>query len=211
MQNKYSFITIEGNIGVGKTTLSTKLAKTLNAQLILESFAENAFLPKFYKEPEKYAFPLEMSFLSERFIQLKKILNTRDMFQENIISDYLFIKCKLFAKVNLPADEYNLFSTFFDIIAPKLPEPELIIFLYAPISKLQQNIKSRAREYEQNIPDNYLENIQEGYKNFIKSQSIPTLMIDSSKTDFLNNEQHFNKLLEYLQQDFSNNVHYLDF
>jgi deoxyguanosine kinase len=211
MENKYRFITVEGNIGVGKTTLSTKLAETYNAKLILESFAENAFLPKFYAEPDKYAFPLEMSFLSERFIQLKNLLNTRDIFQENTISDYLFIKCKLFAKVNLAPDEYNLFATFFEIIAPKLPQPDLLIFLYAPVSKLQQNIKMRARAYEQSIPDNYLQNIQEGYQAFIKTQSIPTLMIDASTTDFLNNKTQYQQLLDFLEQDYSSGLHYLSF
>ncbi len=211
MHAKYKFITIDGNIGVGKTTLSKKLANTFNAKLVLESFAENAFLPKFYESPAQYAFPLEMSFLSERFIQFKNILNTRDLFQEITISDYLFIKCKLFAKVNLPEDEYNLFASFFEIMAPKLAEPDLLIFLYAPVSKLQQNIKQRARTYEQNIADNYLEQIQERYSAYIKNQTKPTLMIDTSTVDFLNNELDYNKLLDYLNADYSPGLHYLSF
>jgi deoxyadenosine/deoxycytidine kinase len=157
---KYKYITIEGNIGAGKTTLAQMLQKELGANLILEQFADNPFLPKFYADKDKYSFPLELSFLAERFKQLKEMLNTRDLFNQFTVSDYLFIKSKLFAKVNLQEDEYKLYETIFDIIYLNLPKPDLIIYLHAPLSKLKSNIKLRGREYEQNIEDEYLMDLQ---------------------------------------------------
>ena len=155
----YSFITIEGNIGSGKTTFAKKLAKDLNAQLILEQFSENPFLPKFYKSPEKYAFPLELFFMAERYRQLK-IQNEQDLFQPFSISDYFFIKSKLFSQNNLKSDELKLFNRLFEIMSPSLSNPDLLIYLYVDIDRLQQNIKKRGRTFEQNISDNYLQNIQ---------------------------------------------------
>ncbi len=208
---KYQLITVEGNIGAGKTTLSKLLAKHFNAQLVLEQFADNPFLPKFYKNPEQYAFPLELSFLAERFKQLKKQLTNRDIFKPVTISDYLFIKSKLFARVNLPDDEYELYETLFDIIYPNLPQPEVLIFLNAPISKLKSNIAERARDYEQEIENDYLEKIQNAYTGFLKSDPFITLMIDTRETDFLNNKNHFNQLIKYLEQDYERGKHYLSF
>lgn len=208
---QYKFITIEGNIGAGKTTLTHLLQKEFNAKLILEQFADNPFLPKFYQDMSRYSFPLELSFLAERYKQLKDMLNNRDLFSEYIISDYLFIKSKLFARVNLPEDEYKLYETLFDIIYPNLPQPDLVIFLDAPLQKLRENIKKRNRDYEQNIQDNYLNEIQESYLQLIKSQTQRTFIIDTSKTDFLNNRQQFDHLLAYLKMEFPMGRHYLDF
>ena len=170
----YKFITVEGNIGAGKTTLSSLLQQSFDGKLILEQFADNPFLPKFYEDRKRYSFPLELSFLAERYKQLKDMLNTRDLFNQYIISDYLFIKSKLFAKVNLPEDEYKLYETLFDIIYPNLPEPDLIIYLHAPLDKLKQNIKSRNRDYEQNIQDDYLIELQNAYLQLIKSEKFKT-------------------------------------
>lgn len=153
---KYNFITIEGNIGAGKTTLSRLLSRHYNARLILEEFAENPFLPKFYESPEQYAFPLELFFMAERYKQLKDLLQTNDLFQQLTISDYLFTKCLLFAKVNLPEEEFRLYQKLFDIINPQIVQPQLLIYLHTPVEKLQKNIKKRNRSYEQNIPDDYL-------------------------------------------------------
>jgi deoxyguanosine kinase len=208
---QYQYITIEGNIGAGKTTLSQLLAKSYNAKLVLEQFADNPFLPKFYEDPSKYAFQLEMSFLAERFQQLKQMLNTKDLFQEVTISDYLFIKCKLFAQVNLAEDEFQLFETLYNIIYPNLPQPELLIFLHCPIEKLQSNIKNRARDYEQQIPEAYLLNLQQAYWQLIRSINIPTLVIDSEQVDFLNNNKHLEQLKSMLNQSWSNEVHYVNF
>jgi deoxyadenosine/deoxycytidine kinase len=207
----YKFITVEGNIGAGKTTLSQMLQQHFGAKLILEQFADNPFLPKFYENREKYSFPLELSFLAERYKQLKEMLNTRDLFNQYIISDYLFIKSKLFAKVNLLEDEYKLFETLFDIIYPNLPEPDVVIYLHAPLDKLKWNIKSRNREYEQNMDEQYLIQIQSAYLQLIKSEKYRTLIIDTTETDFLNNPSHFQKLLSMLEEEYPIGLHYLHF
>jgi deoxyguanosine kinase len=208
---QYKFITIEGNIGAGKTTLSQLLQKHLDARLILEQFADNPFLPKFYQHKEKYSFPLELSFLAERYKQLRDILNTRDLFSQYTISDYLFIKSKLFARVNLPEDEYQLYETLFDIIYPNLPQPDLVIYLHAPLDKLKSNIKMRNRAYEQNIQDDYLVDLQNAYLQLLKSNTFKTLIVDTTQTDFLHHPSHFQQLLSYLEKDYSPGFHYVGF
>src|SRR5690349_6039106 len=165
---KHHFITIEGNIGAGKTTLAHLLAKHYNARLILEQFADNPFLPKFYENPKQYAFPLELFFMAERYKQMKELIQQKDMFQSVTISDYLFTKCLLFSKVNLPDDEFRLYQRLFEIIHQQLVQPDLLIYLHSPISRLQENIKKRNRVYEQNIPDEYLMNIQQTYTSYIR-------------------------------------------
>jgi deoxyadenosine/deoxycytidine kinase len=206
---KYNFITIEGNIGAGKTTLAHLLSKHYNARLILEQFAENPFLPKFYENREQYAFPLELFFMAERYKQLKELLQTKDMFQHVTISDYLFTKCLLFAKVNLPEQEYLLYQKLFDIINPQLIQPDLLIFLHAPISKLKENIKKRNRSYEQSIESEYLFSLQEIYSQYIRQHNIKTLFIDVSNADFLGNEKHLQSVLEALDKDYENGQNYL--
>jgi deoxyguanosine kinase len=207
---KYKYITIEGNIGAGKTTLAQMLQKELGAKLILEQFAENPFLPKFYSDKEKYSFPLELSFLAERFKQLKEMLNTRDLFNQYVVSDYLFIKSKLFAKVNLQEDEYKLYETIFDIIYLNLPQPDLIIYLHAPLSKIKLNIKLRGREYEQNISDEYLEDLQNAYLQLLKSEQFKTLIIDTTQVDFVKNPEQFQKILNQLDKEYENGVHFIN-
>ena len=206
---KYNFITIEGNIGAGKTTLSRLLSRHYNARLILEEFAENPFLPKFYESPEQYAFPLELFFMAERYKQLKDLLQTNDLFQQLTISDYLFTKCLLFAKVNLPEEEFRLYQKLFDIINPQIMQPQLLIYLHTPVEKLQKNIKKRNRSYEQNIPDDYLFSLQETYTQYIKQHNITTLFIDASNADFLGNEQHLKVVTEALEQDYTSGQHYI--
>src|SRR6187431_2026198 len=174
---KYHFITIEGNIGAGKTTLAHLLSKHFNARLILEEFADNPFLPKFYENQKQYAFPLELFFMAERYKQLKELLQTKDMFQAITVSDYLFTKCLLFAKVNLPPEEFKLYQKLFDIIHQQLLHPDILVYLHAPVKKLQQNIKKRQRDYEQSIPDAYLYNIQETYTSYIKQHNLKTIFI----------------------------------
>lgn len=206
---KYNFITIEGNIGAGKTTLAHLLSKHYNARLILEQFAENPFLPKFYENREQYAFPLELFFMAERYKQLKELLQTKDMFQHLTISDYLFTKCLLFAKVNLPEQEYLLYQKLFDIINPQLVQPDLLIFLHAPISKLKENIKKRNRSYEQAIESEYLFSLQEIYSEYIRQHNIKTLFIDVSNADFMGNEKHLQAVLEAVDKDYEDNQNYL--
>jgi deoxyadenosine/deoxycytidine kinase len=207
---KYKYITIEGNIGAGKTTLAQMLQKELDANLILEQFADNPFLPKFYADKDKYSFPLELSFLAERFKQLKEMLNTRDLFNQFVVSDYLFIKSKLFAKVNLQEDEYKLYETIFDIIYLNLPKPDLIIYLHAPLSKLKSNIKSRGREYEQNIADEYLVDLQNAYLQLLKSEQFKTLIIDTTQIDFVKNPEQFQKIMNQLDKEYENGVHFIN-
>ncbi len=206
---KYNFITIEGNVGAGKTTLAHLLSKRLNARLILEEFADNPFLPKFYENQQQYAFPLELFFMAERYKQLKDLLQTKDMFQNVTISDYLFTKCLLFAKVNLPDEEFLLYQKLFDIINPQLSQPDLLIYLHAPVTKLKENIKKRNRSYEQAIASEYLFSIQETYTQYIKQHNIKTLYIDASSADFLGNEKHLNAVLEALENDYEEGQHYL--
>lgn len=205
---KYHFITIEGNIGAGKTTLSHLLARHYNARLILEQFADNPFLPKFYENPAQYAFPLELFFMAERYKQLKEFVQTNDLFQTVTISDYLFTKCLLFARVNLPEQEYKLYQKLFEIMSAQLVQPELLIYLHAPVAKLQSNIRKRNRSYEQAIPDEYLLNIQETYTQYIRQHNIRTIFIDVSNADFLGNKAHLQKVLDALENDYDEKHNY---
>src|SRR5881398_2454330 len=198
----YHFITIEGNIGAGKTTLAHLLGRHYNARLVLEQFADNPFLPKFYENPQQYAFPLELFFMAERFKQLKDLIQQKDLFQNLTISDYLFTKCLLFAKINLSEDEFRLYQRLFDIMYQQLIQPDILIYLHAPVSKLQQNIKKRNRSYEQKIPDDYLFSIQETYTNYIRQHNLKTLFVDVSKADFLGNEAHFKAIIDALEKDY---------
>lgn len=208
---KYKFITIEGNIGAGKTTLANLLSNKLNARLVLEEFADNPFLAKFYENPVQYAFSVELFFMAERFKQLKDLLGQQDLFQTTTVSDYLFTKCLLFAKVNLPDDEFRLFQRLFDMMQPQLIQPEILIYLHSPVNKLQENIKKRNRTYELNIKDDYLFNIQETYTRYIKQHHLKTLFVDASNADFLNNEEHLNVILNALEKDYTDGQHVITF
>ncbi|MBY0347060.1 MAG: deoxynucleoside kinase [Hydrotalea flava] len=205
---KYHYITVEGNIGAGKTTLTHLLAKHYNARIILEAFADNPFLEKFYADPSKFAFPLELFFMAERFKQLKTMLHTHDLFSSITISDYLFSKCLLFAKVNLPDEEFRLYQKLFDIMQQQIAFPDLLIYLHAPVNKLQQNIKKRQRSYEQNIPDSYLFNLQETYTQYIKQHNIKTLFIDVSNADFLGNSAHLQVIIDALDREYDAGQHF---
>ena len=205
----YRFIAIEGNIGAGKSTLAQLLAHHYDARLVLEEFAANTFLPRFYQEPDRYAFPLELSFLADRYKQLKQTLLPPDIFQQTVVSDYIFPKTKLFARVNLKDDEYELFQKIFDMIDSHLPPPDLLIYLHAPIQKLQKNIRSRGRQYEKNISDEYLEKVQGVYQQFLKQETYKTLVIDTSDVDFLDKPEQFSQLIEFLERDYTFKTHYL--
>lgn len=204
----HHFITVEGNIGAGKTTLTHLLAKHFNARIILEEFDENPFLPKFYENQQQYAFPVELFFMAERYKQLKDMVHTKDLFQSITVSDYLFTKCLLFAKVTLPEEEFRLYQKLFDIIHQQLIFPDILIYLHAPVQKLQANIKKRNRQYEQHIPDEYLFNLQETYTSYIKQHNIKTIFIDASNADFLNNEKHLQIVIDALDKDLDHGQHY---
>src|SRR6202012_381735 len=208
---KYHFITIEGNIGAGKTTLAHMLARHYNARLILEQFADNPFLPKFYENQAQYAFPLELFFMAERYKQLKELVHTADLFQSVTVSDYLFTKCLLFAKVNLPDQEFRLYQKLFDIIQGQVVEPDILIYLHAPVNKLQQNIRKRNRSYEQHIPDDYLFSIQETYTHYIRQHNIRTLFIDVTHADFLDNKAHLQVILDALDRGVGEGQHFFSF
>lgn len=205
---QHHFITVEGNIGAGKTTLAHLISRKLNARLILEEFADNPFLPKFYENQKQYAFPLELFFMAERFKQMKDMLHTKDMFHSITVCDYLFTKCLLFAKVNLPEEEFRLYQKLFDIIHQQLIYPDILIYLHAPVQKLQQNIKKRNRVYEQGIHDDYLFSLQQTYTSYIKQHNIKTIFIDASNADFLGNEKHLQVVLDALESDLSDGQHY---
>jgi 2-amino-4-hydroxy-6-hydroxymethyldihydropteridine diphosphokinase len=195
-----NYIAIEGNIGAGKTTLATKIAEDCNAKLILERFADNPFLPKFYKDQNRYAFPLEMSFLADRYQQLSDDLAQFDLFKDFIVADYHIFKSQIFAKVTLQEDEFRLYKTMFDIMYKEMPKPDLYIYLYQNTDRLLANIKKRGRSYEQDISSNYLEKINQGYLEYIKSQTdINALIIDISELDFVKNQEDYIHILNEIQ------------
>ena len=206
---QYNFICIEGNIGVGKTSLAEKIAADCNARLVLEEFANNPFLPKFYKEPAKYAFPLELFFMAERYKQIKQ-LREQDMFSDFTISDYFFVKSRLFAQNNLSEDELKLFYRLFDIMLSTLPKPNLLIYLHADIQYLQKNIKKRDRTYEQDITDHYLLKIQKKYLDFFNKQNdFPVLIINVTNADFVQNDSVYQKICSAIKKPYSLRLHQL--
>jgi deoxyguanosine kinase len=195
LQN-FNYIAIEGNIGAGKTTLATKIAEDCNAKLVLERFADNPFLPKFYKDQNRYAFPLEMSFLADRYQQLTDDLAQFDLFKDFIVADYHIFKSLIFAKVTLHEDEFRLYKTMFDIIRKEMPKPDLYVYLYQNTERLLVNIKKRGRSYEQEIPADYLEKINRGYLDYIKTQTdLNVLVIDISDLDFIKKQNDYVYLL----------------
>jgi len=189
----YNFIVIEGNIGAGKTSLVTKLSNDINAKPLYEQFNENPFLPLFYNDPQRYSFILEMSFLANRYQQLKEELGTIDMFRPTILADYYFTKSLIFAKSTLTTDEYHLYRTFFNMIYKSLPKPDLYVYLHVNVSKALKNIKIRGRLYEQNIDATYLEKIQDSYYEYFKQQQDTqrVLIIDTTGIDFVNSNKDF--------------------
>lgn len=195
----YNYIAIEGNIGAGKTSLATRISEQFNAKLILEQFADNPFLPKFYEKPEQYAFPLELSFLAERYQQLKEQLSKQDLFKTFTISDYFINKTIIFARKTLQEDEFSLFVRLFQIINSTLPKPDLLVYLYLNIDNLKRNIKKRGRSYEQNIEHEYLEKIQSGYLDFIRQQQqMRILIIDTNNVDFVNNPEDYARITDII-------------
>ncbi|WP_394757838.1 2-amino-4-hydroxy-6-hydroxymethyldihydropteridine diphosphokinase [Flavobacterium sp.] len=199
--NQLNYIAIEGNIGAGKTTLATKIAEDFNAKTVLERFADNPFLPKFYKDQNRYAFPLEMSFLADRYQQLSDDLSQFDLFKDFVVADYHIFKSLIFAKVTLQEDEFRLYKTLFDIIYKEMPKPDLYVYLYQNTDRLLQNIKKRGRSYEQEIEAEYLEKINHGYLDYIKShKDLNVLVIDVSDFDFVKKQKDYVKVLEIIQE-----------
>ena len=198
--NQFNYVAFEGNIGAGKTTLVHKIAEDFNGKTVLERFADNPFLPKFYKDQSRYAFPLEMSFLADRYQQLADDLAQFDLFKDFIVADYHIFKSLIFAKITLAEDEYRLYRNLFDIIYKEMPKPDLYIYLYQNTDRLLQNIKKRGRVYEQNIEAAYLEKINNGYLEYIKSQTdLNVLIIDVSDRDFVKNHEDYLYILNEIK------------
>jgi deoxyadenosine/deoxycytidine kinase len=189
------FLVIEGNIGAGKTTLATRLSTELNAKLVLEQFADNPFLPKFYADKEKYSFPLELSFLADRYSQIKKEMLHPELFHSMMISDYYFTKSAIFAQNTLLEDEYRLFRRLFNIVFESLPKPDLYVYLHLTVENLLKNIRKRGRDYEQQMDPEYLGTIQQGYFEYFRQVTqFPVLIIDSNQIDFVNNHEDYLKI-----------------
>ncbi len=191
----FNYLVIEGNIGAGKTSLASRLAEETNARLILEQFEENPFLPKFYKEPERYAFPVELTFLADRYNQLKTEINPRDLFQTKTISDYYFVKSLIFSRKTLKDDEYSLYKRLYDIIEQQLSIPDIYVFLHVTTERLLRNIELRGRSYEKEITSSYLEDIQASYFDYFKTHPKMTfLVLDVNNLDFVNNKADYDKI-----------------
>ena len=189
--NNYNFIAIEGNIGAGKTTLAHKIADDFNAKKILERFADNPFLPKFYKDQARYAFPLEMSFLADRYQQISDDLAQLDLFKDFIIADYHIFKSLIFAKVTVTEDEFRLYRKLFEIIYKEIPKPDLYIYLYQNTERLLSK---------------YLEKINQGYFDFIKTHpELNILVLDVSDRDFVKNQSDYIFILEAIEKALSKN------
>jgi len=199
MAVSYNYIVIEGNIGAGKTTLATRIAEQYNARLILERYADNPFLPRFYSDPEKYSFPLELSFLADRYRQLKDELVAMDLFKSFTIADYYFMKSLVFAASTLTGDEFNLYRQIFYIIYGTLPKPDLYVYLHLNPERLLQNIEKRGRSYEKTITGEYLKKIQDNYFSFFRQNpENKYLVIDINEVDFVENEKHYLRITDII-------------
>ena len=208
MKIPYNYVVVEGSIGAGKTTLSTMLANDFNAELVLERFADNPFLEKFYKDPEHYAFPVEMTFLMDRYQQLRNLLTARDLFTDFVIGDYFIDKCLLFSKNNLAKDEFSLFKKVFDTIAGFLPKPDLILYLYTAPDRLLKQIAKRNRAFEKDITAEYLSDIQEKYLTYFKeNHQIPILLVDTENVDFVENPSDYQQFKKLIMEQHDAGVH----
>ena len=201
------FLVIEGNIGAGKTTLATRLSGQFNRRLILEEFDDNPFLPLFYREPDRYAFPVELFFMAERHKQLQTELANRDLFTQGTIADYLFIKTLLFARNSLTEQEFQLFGRLFRAMDANFPKPDLIVYLRRPIEALQENIARRGRSYEGNIQNDYLVSVERAYLSYFSTlKDVPVVVLDVGSTDFEASEPAYREIVELLTADYAPGV-----
>jgi deoxyguanosine kinase len=210
---KYKYLVIEGNIGAGKTSLATMMAEETGSRLVLEQFTDNPFLARFYEDPDRYAFQLELSFLSERYLQIKTELGHPDLFGQSVISDYYLAKSFIFSKYNLKDDEMKLFEKLFSIINLQVPRPDLYVYLHMPVEKLLENIRKRGRPYEQGIRPEYLAEVQAGYFGFFKSQpELKIVVIDAGNLDFVNKKSDYQELKKLIfDRDFRPGMNMLIF
>ena len=205
---KYNLVTVEGNIGAGKTTLARKLAEEFDARLVLEEFENNPFLPPFIQGQKSKAFPTELYFMAERFQQLQQEIRSYDLFQDRILMDYLFNKSLLFARVNLEGDEYELFKKLFTIINPQLPQPELLIYVHSEVDRIVRNIHQRGRDFEDGVDPEYLQRLQDMYFAFFKQQpDMRILVLDCTEADFVANEEHYREIVEIVSAEYETGTH----
>ncbi len=206
----YRYVCIEGNIGAGKTTLCERMHKEHNCSLILEEFAENPFLPYFYKNPDKYAFPLELFFMTERYKQLQDKLQAQDLFTEFILADYMFIKTLLFANINLKSDEFKIFQQLYLTLHQNIAAPDLIIYLHRDIEQLQKQIKGRGRSYEQRIKDDYLSAIQDAYFNYFRSEpNLPIVIVNINHVNFMEQQEQYDELQRIFRTSYQPGIHHV--
>ncbi len=210
LKEVYNFITIEGCIGAGKTTLSKMLGEHYARKCVLENFEDNPYLQNFYKDPEKHAFSLELFFMAERYQQQKQLLEELNLFGHTLVSDYAFFKSLIFANITLKNDELRLYKMLFHIIYPNIKSPDIILYLHKPIDLLLENIKKRGRSYEANISPDYLEKLNSAYLDFFKQQTnSKVLIVDTSKLDFVSNKKDFEYLLQLLDRQYDKKTTYL--
>lgn len=206
--NKHKLITVEGNTGAGKTSLAQMLSEQYGAQLILEEFADNPFLPKFYAEPEKYAFHTEMHFMLDRYHQLSRFLQSWKASEELTISDYIFRKSLLYAEVNLQPDEYTLFERMFTTVYPNLPQPDLIVYVHATVPRLLRNIQKRGRDFEQQVRESYLHRVEKIYFDYFQNNPhLRVLIIHADNLDFVHQPKHYQQIVEWVNREYTPGMH----
>lgn len=204
----YQYICIEGNIGAGKTTFCELLAEDMACKLVLEEFAENPFLPNFYKEPKRFAFPMELFLMAERFKQLQNNISHRDLFHDYIVSDYTFVKTLLFAKNNLPEDEYRVFHEMYKVLSEQIPNPDLLIYIHRPIEVLKQQIKLRGRTYEQSIQDGYLIGLQNMYFEYFRNEiAFPILLLDLGQLNYIDDTGVYEEIKNLMFDEWKPGLH----
>ena len=204
----YRYVCIEGNIGTGKTSLCTRLAKRYNGKLILEQFTDNPFLPFFYADPERYAFPVEVFFMTERHKQMQKHILTHDLFASHIFADYFFTKTLLFARNNLNQEEYRIFQHLFQLLEAPFPYPDLLVYLHRSTSKLMQQIEDRGRDMETPISEEYLLTIQNAYFEYFRGEiNYPILIIDVEEMDFVKHKEDMDEIIKIMAQRYNPGVH----
>ena len=204
----YQYICIEGNIGAGKTTFCEMIAEDIACKLVLEEFADNPFLPYFYKEPQRFALPMELFLMAERYKQLQKHVLHRDLFNDYIVSDYTFVKTLLFAKNNLPEEEYRLFHQMFEVLNDQIPSPDLLVYLHRTVPNLRQQINLRGRSYEQSIEDSYLQGLQNMYFEYFRNElRFPILLIDIDQINFIDHREYFEEIKALMMEKLSPGLH----
>ena len=204
----YEFVCIEGNIGSGKTSLVERMSREYNGRMLLEQFEDNPFLPLFYNNPERYAFTVELFFMTERYKQLQNHISNQDLFSSKIFSDFSFIKTLLFARKNLQDEEYKLFQMLFSVLNKSFPKPDLLVYLHRDVKHLLKNIRERNRSFENNIGDEYLLTIQDSYFEYLRNiTSFPVLILDLQDMDFVSNEQHYETVRFLISKQYRPGVH----